>query len=273
MLYFLVPFANFSQASSKRTGSFGRNSCWRPLPPRRIFDGTDDAAFRGRRSNRFFALEPATTDAPRYSRSDACDTLLVFRGTFSSHPRPEAPQLQSNITLLQDHESTHHRAPVAGLVDRTFWFDHKVAEDSVASDSTAVSFSNTYEVEMVAGLVEYLVSSNEYDYKDVTVLTPYNGQLAALKARFRDTCSLWLSELDREALLLEGFLDEEEILVREETSIEFGNMLKLATIDNFQGEGKIYQPLYLLSANVLFQNPRWSSSLQYGVIGKRVWVS
>jgi len=143
----------------------------------------------------------------------------------------------------------------------------------VASDSTAVSFSNTYEVEMVAGLVEYLVSSNEYDYKDVTVLTPYNGQLAALKARFRATCSLWLSEMDREALLLEGFLDEEEILVRKETSIEFGNMLKLATINNFQGEGKIYLHLYLLSANVLFQNPRWSSSLQYGVIGKRVWVS
>ena len=88
---------------------------------------------------------------------------------------------------------------------------------------------------MVAGLVEYLVSSNEYEYKDITVLTPYNGQLAAFNERFRSVCSLWLSEKDREALLLEGYLESEECSAGQ-SIVEIGNMLKLSTVDNFQGE-------------------------------------
>ncbi|KAG8525794.1 uncharacterized protein KY384_000554 [Bacidia gigantensis] len=98
------------------------------------------------------------------------------------------------------------------------------------------SFSNEFEVEMVAGLVEYLVKSNEYDYKDITVLTPYNGQLAAFNERFRAICSLWLSEKDREALIMNGYIDPmEDMSNNGETILEIGNMLKIATIDNFQG--------------------------------------
>ena len=100
----------------------------------------------------------------------------------------------------------------------------------------ATSFSNAYEVEMVVGLVEYLVNSNEYSYQDITILTPYNGQLAAFTHRLRGTCSLWLSEKDRESLILEGLLDPEEVPHGVKIDIGLASMLKMATIDNFQGE-------------------------------------
>ena len=137
---------------------------------------------------------------------------------------------------LRDHESTKGRKPVPGMSDRIWWLDHQEPEDLPHSrHANPNSFSNTFEIEMTAGLVEYLVSSNEYNYKDITVLTPYNGQLAAFNERFKSVCSLWLSEKDRESLLLEGYLDVED-LTHSENTIEIGNMLKLATIDNFQGE-------------------------------------
>lgn len=138
---------------------------------------------------------------------------------------------------LQDHESTCDRASVPVMVDRVWWLNHQMPEDAQDPHSaTAKSFSNSFEVEMVAGLVEYLVKSNEYDFRDITVLTPYNGQLAAFAERFTGTCSLWLSEKDREALEDEGYLDPEEASMNGKTEISLSSMLKLATIDNFQGE-------------------------------------
>lgn len=84
--------------------------------------------------------------------------------------------------------------------------------------------------------MEFLVSSNEYDFKDITVLTPYNGQLAAFNRRLDGLCSLWLSEKDRDSLVEEGLLALEDAQKRMQVDVALGNMLKLATIDNFQGE-------------------------------------
>lgn len=100
----------------------------------------------------------------------------------------------------------------------------------------AKSFSNAYEVGMVVGLVEYLINSNEYSYQDITILTPYNGQLAAFTHRLRRSCSLWLSEKDRESLILEGLLEPEDVPHGVKIDIGLASMLRLATIDNFQGE-------------------------------------
>ena len=152
------------------------------------------------------------------------------------HPQIADLMRATLYPYLQDHKSTYDRSPVSGMADRIWWLNHGELEDLPDTRSaTPNSSSNAFEVEMVAGLVEYLVSSNEYDYKDITVLTPYNGQLAAFNVRFKSVCSLWLSEKDREALLLEGYLDVEDA-DDSQSLVEIGNMLKLATIDNFQGE-------------------------------------
>ena len=89
---------------------------------------------------------------------------------------------------------------------------------------------------MIVGLVEYLINSNEYSYQDITILTPYNGQLAAFTQRLKGTCSLWLSEKDRESLIDDGLLAPDETPNGVKIDIDLGSMLRLATIDNFQGE-------------------------------------
>jgi len=138
---------------------------------------------------------------------------------------------------LEDHESTYDRAPVPVMADRVWWLDHRMPEDRPDPRSPmAKSFSNAFEVEMIAGLVEHLVKSNEYDFKDITILTPYNGQLAAFTERFNGICSLWLSEQDQETLIDEGLMNPEELILGGKTDVRIASMLKLATIDNFQGE-------------------------------------
>ena len=139
--------------------------------------------------------------------------------------------------FLKDHASTHDREPVPVMADRVFWLDHQVLEDVAdPRSSVGTSSSNAFEVEMTVGLVEHLVRSNEYDFRDITVLTPYNAQLAAFTERFNGVCPLWLSEKDREMLLDEGLLDPTAVTVRSQTDVPISSMLKLATIDNFQGE-------------------------------------
>ena len=52
-----------------------------------------------------------------------------------------------------------------------YWFDHRVPEDaSDARSPMSKSCSNTFEVEMVAGLVQYLIKGNAYDLGDISVL-------------------------------------------------------------------------------------------------------
>ena len=152
------------------------------------------------------------------------------------HPHIANVMRKTLYPYLEDHPSTYERAPVPGMADRIWWLNHNEPEDAQDQrTANPTSSSNAFEVEMVAGLVEYLVSSNEYEFRDITVLTPYNGQLAAFSERFKSICSLWLSEKDREALLMESALEMEE-QGPGQSVVEVGNMLKLSTIDNFQGE-------------------------------------
>ncbi|KAL6718792.1 hypothetical protein ACLMJK_003026 [Lecanora helva] len=138
---------------------------------------------------------------------------------------------------LEDHPTTFDRDPVPVMVDRIWWLDHQMPEDVNDPRSPAgTSSSNAFEVEMTAGLVEHLVKSNEYDFRDITILTGYNSQLAALTERFSSVCSLWLSEKDRETLSEEGLLDPQMAPLRSPTNVQISSMLRLATIDNFQGE-------------------------------------
>lgn len=60
--------------------------------------------------------------------------------------------------------------------------------------------------------------------------TPYNGQLAALTRRLQSTCSIWLSEKDRETLVDEGLLSGDETRWEGKTEVDMLNMLRLATM-------------------------------------------
>ena len=145
------------------------------------------------------------------------------------------------------------KSPIA---ERLWWLNHQNPESRPDSRSEhANSYVNNFEVEMIRGLVQYLVNTNEYQFGDIAVLTPYNGQLAALNERLQATCSIWLSQKDKDALaemsalpqIDDDFFEPEK--PEGKTTFDMSSMLRLATIDNFQGEEAKIVILSLVRSN------------------------
>ncbi|KAL9107511.1 MAG: hypothetical protein Q9227_007613 [Pyrenula ochraceoflavens] len=134
---------------------------------------------------------------------------------------------------LADHSATLSHPPTEGLARRMFWFDSFAAETSPLN-STTKSYTNDFEAAMVFGLVRYLLRGGAYALGEIAVITPYKGQLALLRKMFQGTCPVWLHPKDREALVDDGFLDETSNELREHVTMS--EMLRMATVDNFQGE-------------------------------------
>lgn len=142
---------------------------------------------------------------------------------------------------LQDHPSVSTYPEVDGMRKRLFWLDHDKREDVFPSNA-AQSFSktNTWEVEMTAALVSHLVRQGIYRNEDIAVLTPYLGQLQKLKQRLRSSFAIVVGDRDLEDLEAKGLEGESE----EETTANQSNVrkttllnaLRIATVDNFQGE-------------------------------------
>ena len=142
---------------------------------------------------------------------------------------------------LQDHPSVSTYPEVDGMRKRLFWLDHNEKEDASPSN-LAQSFSkaNAWEVEMTAALVSHLVRQGIYRNEDIAVLTPYLGQLQKLKQRLRSSFAIVVGDRDLEDLEAKGLEDDSG----EETNVNKGsirkttllNALRIASVDNFQGE-------------------------------------
>ena len=142
---------------------------------------------------------------------------------------------------LQDHPSVSTYPEVDGMRKRLFWLDHEEKEDA-SSTNLAQSFSktNTWEVEMTAALVSHLVRQGVYANEDIAVLTPYLGQLQKLKQRLRSSFAIVLGDRDLDDLEAKGLRDDDQ----EKTTAAVGGVrkstllgaLRIATVDNFQGE-------------------------------------
>jgi len=142
---------------------------------------------------------------------------------------------------LQDHPSVSTYPEVDGMRKRLFWLDHNEKEDASPSN-LAQSFSktNAWEVEMTAALVSHLVRQGIYRNEDIAVLTPYLGQLQKLKQRLRSSFAIVVGDRDLEELETKGLEDDngEETVaikgnIRKTTLL---NALRIASVDNFQGE-------------------------------------
>lgn len=142
---------------------------------------------------------------------------------------------------LQDHPSVSTYPEVDGMRKRLYWLDHNKKEDVSPSNSAqSLSKTNTWEVEMTAALVSHLVRQGIYRHEDIAVLTPYLGQLQKLKQRLRSSFAIVVGDRDLEDLEAKGLEDDNG----EETAATAGSIrkttlldaLRIATVDNFQGE-------------------------------------
>ncbi|KAI1674825.1 AAA-12 multi-domain protein [Pyrenophora tritici-repentis] len=150
---------------------------------------------------------------------------------------------------LKDHATTAELPDVVGMRQNVFWFDHHNHENGNDADvHNTKSKSNLWEVKMVHALVRHVVRQGVYKPDDIAVLTPYTGQLQKLRATMRSDFEICLSDRDREALEKDGFTVDDNVVDEKAASNQQGylgkplekkqlsEMLRIATVDNFQGE-------------------------------------
>ncbi|KAL8365909.1 hypothetical protein RB595_004608 [Gaeumannomyces hyphopodioides] len=152
--------------------------------------------------------------------------------------RPQISQLirQTMYPRLEDHDSVKHLPNVVGMRNNVFWLTHNHAEDVADEDKRLKSQGNEWEVAMVLALVRHLVLQGVYKATDIAVLTPYARQLQQLRAALARDFEVFLSEKDEDFLALNGNADVEDSsqpLLEKKT---LANAVRLATVDNFQGE-------------------------------------
>ncbi|KZP13920.1 P-loop containing nucleoside triphosphate hydrolase protein [Athelia psychrophila] len=150
--------------------------------------------------------------------------------------RPEISQLIRSLTYpdLVDAPSTKSRGNIRGVRDVIVFIDHSHPEDEapqladMRDMSSKSSKQNTYEVEMVLKMVRYL-GQQGYGTDKLVILTPYLGQLQKLQEALRIDNDPVLNDLDSFDLVRAGLLPSASGRVKK-------NPIRLATIDNYQGE-------------------------------------
>lgn len=143
---------------------------------------------------------------------------------------------------LKDAENVCRYPEIVGMGRRLFWLHHEQLEAGAsASDPHDTSHSNEYEIGMTAALVSHLVKQGSYDPEDIAVLTPYLGQLHKLRARLAAEATFAVNIGERDLKELEE-IDVPNIREQAQTQSQpvakttLLRSIRLATVDNFQGE-------------------------------------
>ncbi|KAL8747727.1 MAG: hypothetical protein Q9190_000426 [Brigantiaea leucoxantha] len=140
---------------------------------------------------------------------------------------------------LEDHPKTSDYPAVDGVRKRLFWLNHNHREDSSdGSVSKSFSKSNKFEIEMVAALVSHLVRQGTYSVGEITVLTPYLGQLQKMRSFLQNSLEIVVGDRDVDELEAQGLIETQD---RQSAQVSISkttllNAVRIATVDNFQGE-------------------------------------
>ncbi|KAL4882526.1 hypothetical protein BJY04DRAFT_217020, partial [Aspergillus karnatakaensis] len=135
---------------------------------------------------------------------------------------------------LKDADEVTEYPKVSGMKKRLFWLDHKFYEESTADDAVTTSHWNAHEVEMTVALVHHLVNQGKYKSCDLAVLTPYLGQLHRLRHKLSQSFAVCVGERDEQDLEKAGLEPEDNITPAVRSNLL--DALRVATVDNFQGE-------------------------------------
>ncbi len=164
--------------------------------------------------------------------------------------RPEISTLirETMYPRLLDHTSTKTLPSVVGMRKDVFWLNHENYEEGARADAHQKSHSNLWEVNMIHALVRHILRQGVYNSTDIAVLTPYTGQLQKIRSKMRNDFEIVLSERDQETLTKDGYIgddigSENDDAVAQMASPakllekkQMSDLLRVATVDNFQGE-------------------------------------
>lgn len=158
------------------------------------------------------------------------------------HPQVSELIRETLYPSLEDGGSVSEYPEVRGMKKRLFWLHHEVLEDrAMQLDATTTSHTNEFEVKMTVALTQHLVKQGSYSPDDIAVITPYLGQLHHLRRTMEHMFEISVSERDQEELdALEATERPGEVThsAREKLPAKRALLksIRLATVDNFQGE-------------------------------------
>lgn len=150
--------------------------------------------------------------------------------------RPEISALVRHLTYpnLTDDPDAESRPPIQGLQNTVIFIDHNHPEDDDSSLSDpkhlggTTSKRNGFEADMIVKIVKYLKQQG-YGANEITVLTPYLGQLVILREALETSNGVTFGELDAEELEVAGLSDLlGKIIITDQTQRK--QSLKIATI-------------------------------------------
>ncbi|KAI4109364.1 MAG: hypothetical protein LQ339_001864 [Xanthoria mediterranea] len=140
---------------------------------------------------------------------------------------------------LEDDATVCEYPAVDGMRDRLFWLTHNNREDGAdPTQAQSDSKSNSFEVSMVSALASHLVRQGTYAAEDIAILTPYVRQLQNLRRSLGGMFEVVMSDRDIEALEEQETFKDARPAPPPSTvrKITLANALRIATVDNFQGE-------------------------------------
>jgi hypothetical protein len=157
------------------------------------------------------------------------------------HPSISQLVRETQYPRLKDDPSVSTYPEVVGMRHRLFWMHHEELEDD-KSDGDLTSRTNSFEVDMVMALVKHLTQQGVYIPTDIAVLTPYLGQLRKLRKRLSSTHSILLNDRDVDELARDATGDDDDPIWHSDSNQStvikgtLSQAIRLATVDNFQGE-------------------------------------
>ncbi|KAF7330535.1 NFX1-type zinc finger-containing protein 1 [Mycena venus] len=143
------------------------------------------------------------------------------------------PKVNNYSLTVEKGDGYELNRPLRGLRDVIVFINHAKPEDEIAEledrrdMGSSSSKQNTHEVQMVLKIVKYLAQQG-YGTEKLVVLTPYLGQLSLLRTTLAKETDPVLNDLDSSDLIRAG--------VALSGHTRHNRPLRLATIDNYQGE-------------------------------------
>ncbi|KAI9670299.1 MAG: hypothetical protein M1831_006513 [Alyxoria varia] len=152
---------------------------------------------------------------------------------------------------LEDHAVVKSYPEICGLTKRLFWFNHDAPEQQPSEGNMAsTSHVNHFEVQMVEAVTSHLLKQGQYGPNEIAILTPYLGQLRALRDALGRSMTIQLEERDQAEMEAQGI--EVQTIENSFSQIKqttLGNAVRIATVDNFQGEEAKFVIVSLVRSN------------------------
>lgn len=118
--------------------------------------------------------------------------IPVIPLTVQHRMRPDISRIIRGMGLydsLIDHDDTKGRNDVSGVLKNIAFIDHRLTERT-DEESVAVGIEtkvNPFEVDMVVSIAKYIVQQGQYSTNQITILTPYLGQLSLIRKKLQET--------------------------------------------------------------------------------------